>query len=133
MLRILYGYVDGLQAKLITEPRIVHSTTGEILVDFWRSGIDGHIDAFTPSSFRLTARDPVSSESVTAVIDLNLRSFLLDGDGGQRRPLPTLRALVRSKLSAAQTRWQAAHTDHTPETLPSLWSRLRSCLRMSSS
>ena len=129
-LRILYGYVDGPHAPLITEPRILHASTGEVLVDFWRSGIDGHVDAFTTSGFRLTARDPFSSETITATVDLNLRSFLLDGDGGQRRPLPTLRALVRSKLSAAQARWQI---EHTSEALPSLWTRLRSCLRMGSS
>lgn len=132
-LRILYGYVDGPHAPLITEPRILSATTGEVLVDFWRSGIDGHVDAFSANGFRLTARDPFSSQTMTAWIDLNLRSFVLDGDGGQRRPLPTLRALVRSKLSAAQARWQAEHADHSPEIHPSLWTRLRSCLRMGAS
>jgi hypothetical protein len=89
-LHIGYNTMDGEKSPMVVEPCISIVSTGEVVFDLWRSGLNGRVEAASADGFRLTVTDNYGRMKV--VVDIALRSRTFRGMGNEEtvRPLAAL-------------------------------------------
>lgn len=112
--RVAYLQVDGEKSPLIVEPRITEVATGRVLIDMWRSSLDGSVHAFHELGFELTVRDPYGPTVVQASVDAAGHSFVIMGSAGGPRPLSELDAALSAMIGKARDGVRAQRRSSTP-------------------
>jgi hypothetical protein len=88
---IWYNYMDGEKTPTVIEPCVTLLSTGEVLVDFWRLGLNGSVSDFTADTFTLTVTDSYGLAKIVARVEVSSRTFTLIDDATPARPLAVLR------------------------------------------
>lgn len=83
--------VDGEKTPQVIEPSTAVLGIGGILLDFWRSGLNGHIDDITSDGFRLTIIDRYGLAEILVRTDAKMKTFTITGDPTGPRSLSVLR------------------------------------------
>lgn len=95
---ITYNYSEGEKSPTIIEPCVTVIATGEILFDFWRIRLNGHLDEFDAAGFRLTVSDNYQVATVRVRVDARIKTFTLADESTGPRPLSTLRDTLFWKI-----------------------------------
>src|SRR5688572_10561940 len=84
-LRIWYNYMGGEKTPTVVEPCVSLVSTGEVLVDFWRLGLNGTVGEFGSNTFSVTASDSYGLAVVVARVVVSSRTFTVDRDSSTPR------------------------------------------------
>jgi len=123
--RVVYDYMDGERSPLIVSPRVSHVVTGHVVLDMWRSCLDGTVSGFTASGFRLTVRDPYGPSVLKTIVDTETETFAVEGEPARRYAVSELSAVAGEKIEHSRQEWLERNL---PSALPrarSLWTRLK--------
>lgn len=90
-LHITYNYSEGEKSPTLVEPCVTVIASGEVLFDLWRIRLNGHLDEFDPTGFRLTVSDNYQVATVRVRVEAGTKTFTLADDATGPRPLSTLR------------------------------------------
>jgi hypothetical protein len=90
-LNICYNYSEGEKTPTIVEPCVTVIATGEVLFDFWGSRLNGHLDDFDETGFRLTVSDNYNVITLFVRVDIVAKTFTIANDQSAARPLSTIR------------------------------------------
>jgi hypothetical protein len=125
--RVAYDYMDGEKSPLIVSPRVIEITTGRIVIDLWRSSLDGTVENFSPGGFHVTVRDPFYPKEIGATIDATTGTFTLHEGPAEAHPLAEFDRVLRNLIDQARVdyRDQVRRSAPPPAPVESLWSRLR--------
>ncbi len=115
--------IDGEKTPRVIEPSTAAVGIGGILLDFWRSGLNGHIDDITSDGFRLTVIDRYGLAEILVRTDAEAKTFTIPGDPTGPRSLSVLReTLIWIAIGVREEREAASSRTSTPR--DSMMSRL---------
>jgi hypothetical protein len=127
-LHIFYNYSEGEKSPTIIEPGVTVIATGEVLFDFWGSRLNGHLDDFNATGFRLTVSDNYNVTTILVHVDVRAKTFTLANDPAAPRPLSTLCDTLFWIVDRVRTEREKASSPR-PKSHPSFISRLRGWFR----
>ena len=107
--------IDGEKTAMVIEPCTSAVGIGGILLDFWRSGLNGHIDDFSSDGFRLTVIDRYGLAEILVRTDAKAKTFTIAGDPTGPRSLSVLReTLIWIAVGVREEREAASSRTSTP-------------------
>ena len=121
-LHICYNYMEGEKSPTIVEPCVTLVATGEVILDFWRTRLNGYLSEFKANGFQLKVSDNYDLTTVLLRIDVPSRTFVQVNDSAPARPLAVLSETVFWMVEHART-VRSASSPPAPSR-PSLLSRL---------
>lgn len=89
-LNICYNHQEGEKSPTIVEPSVTVVATGEVIIDFWRTRLNGHLDDFRDNAFRLRVSDNYNRKEIVVQVDVASTSFTIDNSTDEPRPLSLL-------------------------------------------
>ena len=93
--KVLYGYSDGEKSPITIEPRIIDASTGEVLVDLWRTWSQGSVEFVVPGRLLIKVHDAYHRKLICeAQVDLTERVFVLANSPHMCEPLATFRQRI---------------------------------------
>jgi hypothetical protein len=104
LLRVCYNYSDGEKSPLVIEPCITMTATGEVLLDLWRSGWNGHVEKFGTDQIQLRVSDRNQLKKILVCIDVHARTFTVADHSSQPQPLSIFRDVLFLILVPAEER-----------------------------
>ena len=117
--------MDGEKSPLIISPRVMDAATSRVVIDLWRSCLDGTVIEFSPPGFRVEVRDPFGSMHVTASVDAHASTFVLDGNTLPPRPLSEFWNDLRTRADQERREWHAQYAPAATPPAESLLQRIR--------
>jgi hypothetical protein len=94
-LRVVYGYSDGEKTPLIVEPRVIDVSSGEVLIDLWRTYCTSAVEFGARGKIKIEVQNPHTQAIICAAdVDLADRTFSLARNLQKIEPLQLLRQII---------------------------------------
>jgi hypothetical protein len=122
--RIVYDYMDGERTPLIVSPRVIEISTGKIIIDLWRSCLDGSVHSFTPAGFSIRVQDPFGPAQLQVTVDTAASTFTVVDLALPPRPLAAMEKTLHAITEAKRHEYRLQHPPTPPPETPSLGRRI---------